>query len=63
MHLGEHREGLKGPSWYLDSVAFNMGFARRFAAYNRPNLLLHDPERLTRLLRSTERPVQLIMAG
>ena len=40
-----------------------MGFARRFATYKRPNLLLHDPERLIRLLTDPQRPVQLILAG
>ena len=40
-----------------------LGFARRFATYKRPNLLLHDPERLLRLLTHPQRPVQLIMAG
>ena len=40
-----------------------LGFARRFASYKRPNLLLQDPERLLRLLNNKEHPVQLIMAG
>ncbi len=40
-----------------------LGFARRFATYKRPNLLLRDPERLLRLLTDPERPVQLILAG
>jgi len=40
-----------------------IGFARRFATYKRPNLLLHDPERLVRILTNQERPVQLILAG
>ncbi|WP_158969175.1 alpha-glucan family phosphorylase [Paraglaciecola sp. L3A3] len=40
-----------------------LGFARRFATYKRPNLLLHDPARLLRLLTNPERPVQLILAG
>ena len=40
-----------------------LGFARRFASYKRPNLLLHDKERLTRLLTSPQRPVQLVIAG
>ena len=48
---------------YLDTAALTLGFARRFAAYKRPNLLLHDPKRLVRLLKNTERPVQLIIAG
>jgi len=43
--------------------ALTLGFARRFATYKRPNLLLHDPERLLRLLTNPERPVQLILAG
>lgn len=40
-----------------------LGFARRFATYKRPNLLLHDPERLLRLLTCPERPMQLVVAG
>jgi starch phosphorylase len=40
-----------------------LGFARRFATYKRPNLLLHDPERLARLLNNPLRPVQLNLAG
>ena len=43
--------------------ALTLGFARRFATYKRPNLLLHNPERLLRLLANPERPVQLIIAG
>jgi starch phosphorylase len=40
-----------------------VGFARRLATYKRPVLLLHDPERLMRLLTDSRRPVQLILAG
>lgn len=47
----------------FDPNVFTMGFARRFATYKRPNMLLHDPERLIRLLTNKERPVQLILAG
>ncbi len=47
----------------FDPNALILGFARRFATYKRPNLLLHDPERLLRLLTNPERPVQLIMSG
>jgi glycogen phosphorylase len=47
----------------LDPDALILGFARRFATYKRPDLLLHDPERLLRLLNNPQRPVQLIMAG
>ena len=47
----------------FDENALTLGFARRFATYKRPNLLLHDPERLVRLLSNPQRPVQLILAG
>jgi starch phosphorylase len=47
----------------FDANALTLGFARRFATYKRPNLLLHDPERLLRILADPERPVQLIIAG
>jgi starch phosphorylase len=40
-----------------------VGFARRFATYKRPDLLLRDPDRLVRLLTDTQHPVQLILAG
>jgi glycogen phosphorylase len=47
----------------FDPNILTLGFARRFATYKRPNLLLHDPERLLRLLTNRQRPVQLIIAG
>ncbi|MCC6958038.1 MAG: alpha-glucan family phosphorylase [Anaerolineales bacterium] len=47
----------------FDPNALTLGFARRFATYKRPNLLLHDPDRLLRLLSDPQRPVQLIIAG
>jgi starch phosphorylase len=47
----------------FDPSVLTLGFARRFATYKRPHLLLHDPERLLRLLTNPQRPVQLIVAG
>ncbi|MEO6603035.1 MAG: alpha-glucan family phosphorylase, partial [Polyangiaceae bacterium] len=47
----------------FDPKVLTLGFARRFAGYKRPDLLLHDPERLLRLLTNPERPVQLMIAG
>src|SRR5262249_27111804 len=47
----------------FDPNVLTVGFARRFATYKRPNLLLHDPERLVRILTDRERPVQLVVAG
>lgn len=47
----------------LKPDVLTLGFARRFVSYKRPDLLLHDPERLLRLLGNPRRPVQLILAG
>ena len=47
----------------LDVNTLTLGFARRFATYKRPNLLLHDSERLKRILSNPQYPVQLIIAG
>lgn len=47
----------------LNPDALTIGFARRFATYKRATLIFRDMERLTRLLNSADRPVQLIFAG
>jgi starch phosphorylase len=47
----------------FDEKVLTLGFARRFATYKRPNLLLHDPERLIRLLSNPQQPAQLVLAG
>lgn len=47
----------------LDPDALLLGFARRFTAYKRPNLLLTDPDRLAALLTDDERPLQIVLAG
>lgn len=47
----------------FDPRVLTIGFARRFAAYKRPNLLLKDPARLKKILLHEERPVQLVVAG
>jgi starch phosphorylase len=60
---GASPEAVDGAKHLFDPKALTLGFARRFATYKRPNLLLHDPERLLRLLTDRERPVQLILAG
>lgn len=48
---------------WFDPQVLTLGFARRFATYKRPNLLLTDPERLLRILNHPKRPVQLLIAG
>jgi len=47
----------------FDHNVLTLGFARRFATYKRPNLLLFDPPRLLRLLTNPKFPVQLFIAG
>ncbi|MGC9161918.1 alpha-glucan family phosphorylase, partial [Acidithiobacillus sp.] len=47
----------------LDAKVLTLGFARRFTAYKRPDLLLRDKDRLMRLVTDPLRPVQIIFAG
>jgi glycogen phosphorylase len=47
----------------LDPDTLTIGFARRFATYKRPNLLLQDTGRLVQILTNANRPVQLVLAG
>ncbi|HVW22138.1 MAG TPA: alpha-glucan family phosphorylase [Opitutaceae bacterium] len=60
---GAPAEIVAGSARWLDPNALTLGFARRFAGYKRPNLLLQDPQRLLRILTDAHRPVQLIIAG
>lgn len=60
---GASPEAIDGAKHIFDPNALTLGFARRFATYKRPNLLLHDPERLLRMLANPQRPVQLVIAG
>ena len=60
---GASSETIKQAKHLFDPNALILGFARRFATYKRPNLLLHDRDRLLRLLSNPQRPVQLIVAG
>jgi starch phosphorylase len=61
-----HRRDAITPGWIsgvLDPHVLTIGFARRVATYKRLTLMLHDKERLTRLLNDPDRPVQLVIAG
>jgi starch phosphorylase len=60
---GHSPEVVEHAKHLFDPNVLTLGFARRFAPYKRPNLLLHDPQRLLRLLTNTEFPVQLIISG
>ncbi|MFC1737813.1 alpha-glucan family phosphorylase [Planctomycetota bacterium] len=60
---GTYHTELNWAEEVLDPEALTIGFARRFAAYKRGNLLLKDPKRLVKLLSNAERPVQLVFSG
>jgi glycogen phosphorylase len=47
----------------FDPSTLTIGFARRFAQYKRGTLLLSDRDRLRRLMLSSERPIQIVIAG
>ena len=53
---GASPEAVDAAKHLFDPNALTLGFARRFATYKRPNLLLHDPERLLRLLTDSRAP-------
>ncbi|MFV0341040.1 MAG: alpha-glucan family phosphorylase [Parachlamydiaceae bacterium] len=60
---GIPKEEVDKVSGYLNKDVLTLGFARRFASYKRPDLLLTDPERLLKILKNRDRPVQLLLAG
>jgi len=60
---GAKIEDIEKAKYVFDPNVLTLGFARRFAAYKRPNMLLHNPERLVAILTNPQRPVQLIVAG
>jgi starch phosphorylase len=60
---GASAKSVEAAKHLFDPNALTLGFARRFATYKRPNLLLHNPQRLLRLLTNPQCPVQLIIAG
>ena len=63
LRQGASRQEVAQAESIFNTQSLMIGFARRFATYKRPNLLLHDPDRLVRILTNRERPVQLILAG
>ncbi|MDE2833538.1 MAG: alpha-glucan family phosphorylase [Bacteroidota bacterium] len=62
-HIGAPRVEIDRAAGVLDPNTLTIGFARRFATYKRATLLLHDRERLERILNNQERPVQILFAG
>lgn len=52
-----------GPTLSLNTDYLTIVYARRFAAYKRPTLLLKDKERFIKILTNPARPIQMIFAG
>ena len=59
---GTPYEEIEQAKHLFDENILTIGFARRFATYKRPNMLLHDPARLLRILTNPQKPVQLIIS-
>lgn len=55
------KRGQTLPETFLDPHILTIGFSRRFATYKRVDLLLHDEERLLKLMQ--EKKIQIIVAG
>ena len=60
---GAGRSEIASTDNLLNPEALTIGFARRFATYKRATLLLHDFERLCKIISDADRPVQFIFAG
>jgi starch phosphorylase len=60
---GASKDDIEKAKSVLNANALTLGFARRFAGYKRPDLLLQDEDRLIRILTNPYHPVQLIIAG
>ncbi len=60
-HVSQSRIVSAGPM--LDPEALTLGYARRFTAYKRPEMIFHDADRLARILTHLDRPVQIVFAG
>ena len=60
---GESDDVVDAARRLLDPRVLTIGFGRRFATYKRANLLFSDIDRISEIIRHSERPVQLIYAG
>ena len=47
----------------LDPDVLTIGFARRMTSYKRPDLILHDLDRLEKIINNFARPVQIVFSG
>jgi starch phosphorylase len=60
---GASQSEIEHASEVLSPDALTIGFARRFATYKRATLFFRDQERLLRIMRDAQRPLQIVFAG
>ncbi len=60
---GEAPSVLEELEHVLSPDVLTIGFARRFATYKRAGMIFSDTDRLERLVRDADRPVQVVFAG
>lgn len=60
---GDSEDYIEAARTMFDPQVLTIGFARRVAGYKRWDLLLSDPENLTRLMNDEQRPIQFLFAG
>jgi starch phosphorylase len=63
LYQGATYDEVQAAQRVFDGRWLTLGFARRFTAYKRLNMLLHDPERLVCILTNPACPVQLVLGG
>lgn len=60
---GTNEDNIQKACDAINPSALTVGFARRFATYKRGNLFMRDADRLLKMLRDTDRPIQFLIAG
>lgn len=60
---GGSPDDLRAVERLLSPDVLTLGFARRFATYKRATLMFRDVDRLTSIVASDARPIQLVFAG
>ena len=63
LERGATESEVKWTDEVFDPGLLTVGFARRFAMYKRGTLIISDPDRLKRLLLSSDQPIQIVVAG
>ena len=60
---GARKQEIQNADEILNPQALTIGFARRFATYKRANLIMREKDKLLRLFKDVDRPIQFVFAG